>query len=240
VLSKLLYSDCINRPPTSLWLLGVCCIADTNDPIAFPNGPVGADVNELAMTLSNKTNRGYVRSVCHKCDFQSDIRPSKVTDFMNIVTSRFINSDVNNTQHILSDTLRAMLDYKTNRECPVCMDTGEVQWLYKKTTFVSLPDLLTLGLIDDHLVLDSELRLGQANMVKTLKLRGVIYYGQNHFTARVIDHAGVVWYHDGMETASVCRLKGYLKDHTNNTFLQLHCHKRAVCAVYASSFVPWY
>ncbi|KAJ7310828.1 hypothetical protein DFH08DRAFT_667300, partial [Mycena albidolilacea] len=39
-------------------------------------------------------------------------------------------------------------------------------------------------------------------------LRGVIYSGENHFTARVIKDNGAVWYHDGIETGSTTIAEG--------------------------------
>ena len=33
-------------------------------------------------------------------------------------------------------------------------------------------------------------------------LGGIIYYGNNHFTSRIIDHLGNIWYHDGMTSKS--------------------------------------
>ncbi|KAL1738583.1 hypothetical protein HDZ31DRAFT_50760 [Schizophyllum fasciatum] len=37
-----------------------------------------------------------------------------------------------------------------------------------------------------------------------MKLRGVIYSGQNHFTCRVIDLDGHLYRHDGMENGEDC------------------------------------
>ncbi|KAI0092920.1 hypothetical protein BDY19DRAFT_883196 [Irpex rosettiformis] len=40
------------------------------------------------------------------------------------------------------------------------------------------------------------------------KLIGIIYYGSMHFTSRIIDSSGSIWYHDGIETASTCIYEG--------------------------------
>ncbi|KAF8069903.1 hypothetical protein FPV67DRAFT_1412876, partial [Lyophyllum atratum] len=31
-------------------------------------------------------------------------------------------------------------------------------------------------------------------------LRGVVYYGEHHFTCRYLDEYGSVWFHDGLAT----------------------------------------
>ncbi|KAI0788943.1 hypothetical protein BC629DRAFT_1273008, partial [Irpex lacteus] len=40
------------------------------------------------------------------------------------------------------------------------------------------------------------------------KLIGIIYYGNNHFTSRIISNSGDIWYHDGIETQSQCQYEG--------------------------------
>ncbi|KAI0351826.1 hypothetical protein OH77DRAFT_1410382 [Trametes cingulata] len=47
-------------------------------------------------------------------------------------------------------------------------------------------------------------------------LRGVVYLGANHFTARYISSSGMVWYHDGAATGSICTPQG------SATSLDLH------------------
>ena len=39
-------------------------------------------------------------------------------------------------------------------------------------------------------------------------LQGAIYQGNSHFTCQIIDAAGDVWYHDGIETGSHCAWRG--------------------------------
>jgi len=44
------------------------------------------------------------------------------------------------------------------------------------------------------------------------RLRGVVYHGSYHFTARIIDSNNCVWYHDGMTTGKDCVYEGKWKD----------------------------
>ncbi|KAF8584379.1 hypothetical protein K439DRAFT_1346347 [Ramaria rubella] len=44
----------------------------------------------------------------------------------------------------------------------------------------------------------------------TLRLAGVIYFGSEHFTARIVDHGMKVWYHDGITTKRSCTYEGDL------------------------------
>ncbi|KAA1479973.1 hypothetical protein DENSPDRAFT_746363, partial [Dentipellis sp. KUC8613] len=42
------------------------------------------------------------------------------------------------------------------------------------------------------------------------KLKGVIYLGGNHFTARIVGNKGEVWYHDGIGTKHNSEYEGQL------------------------------
>ncbi|KAF8867601.1 hypothetical protein BD779DRAFT_1464052, partial [Infundibulicybe gibba] len=61
-------------------------------------------------------------------------------------------------------------------------------------------------------------------------LRGVIYHGNDHFTARIITREGDIWYHDGMLTGSELIPDGTLASRVDLTT----CRSRvAIVAVYA-------
>ncbi|KAF8578659.1 hypothetical protein K439DRAFT_1361559 [Ramaria rubella] len=44
-----------------------------------------------------------------------------------------------------------------------------------------------------------------------MQLRGIIYHGGYHFTARIIDSNSNCWYYDGIETSTTCIYEGNLK-----------------------------
>lgn len=102
--------------------------------------------------------------------------------------------------------------------------------LHRQFEFLSSPPILALdvsrcGLLLDHLLL---VRIGDRQAA--YKLRGVIYHGDNHFSARFITSGGHVWFHDGILTGRVMRFEGALAD-----TLQLSHYegKIAVSALYA-------
>ncbi|KAF8578584.1 hypothetical protein K439DRAFT_1361844 [Ramaria rubella] len=41
-----------------------------------------------------------------------------------------------------------------------------------------------------------------------LNLIGIIYFGSDHCTTRIIDHQGQVWFHDGIATGRTCVYEG--------------------------------
>jgi len=64
------------------------------------------------------------------------------------------------------------------------------------------------------------------------KLRGIAYYGASHFTARVIQDNGMVWYHDGLQTGTNLVYEGTLNNLLDNNLSA--CEGREVSvAIYA-------
>ena len=41
-----------------------------------------------------------------------------------------------------------------------------------------------------------------------LSLRGLVYHGGYHFTCRIVDQSGNIWYHDGMSTGRTSTKEG--------------------------------
>ena len=67
-----------------------------------------------------------------------------------------------------------------------------------------------------------------------MSLRGVIYGGGFHFTAKFISTSGNVWFHDGMTTRESCVEEGSL-DQMEISSLQTASGKSAVMLIYAQS-----
>ena len=65
----------------------------------------------------------------------------------------------------------------------------------------------------------------------TYKLRGVMYYQDNHFTSRFISKSGRVWYHDGLLTGRQMVPEGCVGD----TELGSCRYGTAICSVYVIS-----
>ncbi|KIM76110.1 hypothetical protein PILCRDRAFT_78092, partial [Piloderma croceum F 1598] len=65
-----------------------------------------------------------------------------------------------------------------------------------------------------------------------LKLRGIIYLGGYHFTARLFDLNGNVWFHDSRTSGDTCEAQGQLSSFDSNR-LGVCRSRKAVLAVYA-------
>ncbi|PBL04583.1 hypothetical protein ARMGADRAFT_911557 [Armillaria gallica] len=61
---------------------------------------------------------------------------------------------------------------------------------------------------------DESITLDTSNGPVCYKIAGIIYFGNNHFTARYIDHDNVVWFNDGMIQGRRAAREGLL-EHIN-------------------------
>ncbi|KAJ7204255.1 hypothetical protein C8J57DRAFT_1542277 [Mycena rebaudengoi] len=67
-----------------------------------------------------------------------------------------------------------------------------------------------------------------------LCLRGVVYHGGSHFTSRIVDSHGDVWFHDGITTRSTSVYEGNLGSISSLSGLHSHAGDSAILAIYAA------
>ncbi len=67
-------------------------------------------------------------------------------------------------------------------------------------------EVYTVGHLPNYSV-EWNLKLEVNGRVRVWSLRGLIYWGADHFTSRFVDSEGRVWFHDGISTGSQCILE---------------------------------
>ena len=79
--------------------------------------------------------------------------------------------------------------------------------------FSIAPKVLALNLFSFKGVLDKQIRVtGKNGRTNVLQLRGLIYYGGNHFTSRLVTNKGKVWFHDRITTGNSVILQGHMRN----------------------------
>ncbi|KAJ7664168.1 hypothetical protein B0H17DRAFT_952241 [Mycena rosella] len=68
-----------------------------------------------------------------------------------------------------------------------------------------------------------------------MKLRGIVYGGQAHFTSRFIDINGTIWFHDGISTGRNCVPETNLSSLADLMALGRCGAKKAVAVIYGRS-----
>lgn len=73
-------------------------------------------------------------------------------------------------------------------------------------TFTSIPKFLAIGVPVQRSVLPYQhIHITfNTNTERSFRLRGVIYFGNFHFTSRYFDNNKLSWYHDGMQNGGTC------------------------------------
>ena len=70
------------------------------------------------------------------------------------------------------------------------------------------PNVLIFEINSRNIKVSKTLKFEQEGETVVLDVRGLIYYGDFHFTSHIIGTDGIVWYHDGMTTGSSCESEG--------------------------------
>ncbi|KAJ7476504.1 hypothetical protein FB451DRAFT_1033208 [Mycena latifolia] len=98
--------------------------------------------------------------------------------------------------------------------------------------------MLYLAIEDSSIILDLALHITAGDDRHRFALRGVIYSGSNHFTARIIKEDGTIWYHDGIETGNKCEYDGQfnaLPPLALNTCITEDATRTVAAVIYARS-----
>jgi hypothetical protein len=93
--------------------------------------------------------------------------------------------------------------------------------------FSSIPELLILHIPYTDVKINMSFKLYDKKYI----LRGIVYYGNNHYTSCIISEDNSVWYHDGMQTGNSMILKGD-KSYYKSNKLDEYNDKNAVLFVY--------
>ena len=111
-----------------------------------------------------------------------------------------------------------------------CSSCAEELFIYNE--FVSAQPLLALEFSGHRLKIDNQISIRIENTREHIyNLVGIIYYGDDHFTARIILEDEQIWFHDGITTRQTMQYDGSL---TLNCPELYTCRgKRASLALYA-------
>lgn len=163
------------------------------------------DCNDLMRNMCGEKSCAHVSLICPSCLHEQN-RQAVVGTFADVWKRRHPEeSEANYTLHGLFN-LQHLKD--TNVPCPKCAELTQNHKLQKIIKVTSVPDLIIAGQHHDDCIIAPYIKVPFGNRLYTLRLRGIVYGGQFHFTSRIIDIDGAVWYHDGQVTGSTCRSDG--------------------------------
>jgi hypothetical protein len=115
---------------------------------------------------------------------------------------------------------------ETRHACSVCNEHVFINY-----SFTEMPSLVVFEfgnqVLHINLLIDIQLHNGHNT---SMRLAGVVYYGQHHFTSQIILSDGQIWFHDGIDTG---RNLIYSSSVNSNPPNMSHCRgKQAVATIY--------
>ena len=89
--------------------------------------------------------------------------------------------------------------------------------------------IYAVDVTDRNVTLSRTVKIQGSTRATTLHLRGLVYYGGFHFTCRIIDESGNVWFHDGMTTARTTIKEGRIGSVSQPDLKK--CRNKQLCLV---------
>jgi hypothetical protein len=187
-------------------------------------------IHELVAQCIQITEIGRTWLVCTQCPCNIDdgvFRLQSSTVIAGAASRRRPQLGGNIT---VSHLIYATMD-TTHHPCYRCVDIRLLNRILKLDTEASL---LAFEIVDHNFLPEPMLSLDTMNSTRKLyTLRGLAYHGSNHFTCRVVDPQGQVWYNDGAITGNSSTLEGNLNASSNLTWLQKAHGKTLIYVFYA-------
>jgi hypothetical protein len=75
---------------------------------------------------------------------------------------------------------------------------------------------IAIALGNQQLQIDQTFSIYINNQQFRYELRGIVYYRESHFTARVVNHNGMIWFHDGIATGQSLEYEGRVVESLNS------------------------
>ncbi|KAI0355689.1 hypothetical protein OH77DRAFT_1454191 [Trametes cingulata] len=171
-------------------------------PVRFPRfgQEMTAVADILSMLLLSAVPFGNSSSVCPECATSSDVSIDACASYMWTVPSACWSAYCSGKASVsASEYIAALLDGCFTRPCLTCRAECHI-----RTTLFFPPPMIVIDAAGGSVSPQDQVMLTVTGQPYLMRLRGVIYHGANHFTARFLDHAGVVWYHDGASQTTGC------------------------------------
>lgn len=163
----------------------------------FPMGRNMTGISRIADRIMGRHEYGTITLYCPHCNYKERDPDITLCDITSI-------SCYDSNSRRLSEILSLNSNRSIRKKCSDCLSLGITSRLKKLTTIETIPDLLMFSMDTAGTIPDLELTLSVNRQDAKLILSGLIYGNGTHFTSRIIDKSGVVWYHDGIETRSSC------------------------------------
>ncbi|KAJ6603850.1 hypothetical protein B0H10DRAFT_1687060, partial [Mycena sp. CBHHK59/15] len=171
-----------------------------SSPETFAYGHFLVDIDDLALTMFGQNCWATTQTKCTKCGNVA-LSDASFPGAITIVTDRRLHTKFG-TDYSVSHWFADRKMRKSRKTCSC--GNGMV----RVTMWDAAPPCIYLSLADHTINIDTALTVNVGADCFRYALRGVIYGGDEHFTARILKASGEMWYHDGIETGKRTEYQG--------------------------------
>lgn len=199
------------------------------DPLQFPlTGRSGTDIYALCRFMLGSISRPLQWTAnCSRCNLStalSDMEQNVLYECTTSVWRRRSNRlPGRESMRTSKEWLLAFSSMITDQTCYSCNQT-----LHQHLGRMSAQPFLVFT-SPDRLIIQWEPTLDVGD--ETYRLFGLIYYGEFHFTCRLVDRNGAIWFHDGQQIQRDCTYQGSIQNATPR-MIQAYKKGRACVALY--------
>jgi hypothetical protein len=197
-------------------------------PDMFPAGSGGIFISDLVPKIIPETICGNSKVHCSLCGEVPEVRGEITLSHFTVLCSSRNLSRQHGGSYSINEALYVQPSIARSK-CTVCGGS-----LTRKLDMITSPEFLCFGIEDIYIVpgLQIQLPIGYSELMHTYQLRGAIYGGGQHFTSRVIDALGQVWYADGLVNQDKCIFERTMMMNEDTQWLRECKDKRLVYVIY--------
>ncbi|KZP03126.1 hypothetical protein FIBSPDRAFT_769422 [Athelia psychrophila] len=167
------------------------------DAVQFPYGMEGCSINNLVYYLTKSTNSHQtIVTSCNSCGNTTEERAD---------TSYFVDC-MSGISQSTSTFVQEHFNSVISGGCTLCQSDVKRELSYENT-----PNLLVLALSTFGISISPSVSVRHVSRNRVLHLRGVIYFLDYHFTARLIGADGRVFFYDGRQLSRVAPTRSYIQ-----------------------------
>jgi hypothetical protein len=191
-------------------------LLNDSDPILFPSGHNGCSVSALATQMFYPVFKvPQLHIQCSHCNHTIIINSNRVGRLMHVA---------HNATGSISQILEKHMCHQSQQVCSNCNAPLETTIHFSDTHKIYAVDVT-----DRNVTLSRTVKIQGLTRATTLHLRGLVYYGDYHFTCRIIDDSGNIWFHDGMTTGRIAIKEGGFGSISQPNLKQ--CRNKQLCLV---------
>jgi hypothetical protein len=187
-----------------------------SDPVLFPSGHAGSSVSALATQMFYPVYKiPQLHLQCSHCNHTIMINSNHIGRLMHVA-----HSATGSISQILENHMR----HQSQQTCGNCHAP-----LGTKIHFSETHKIYAVDVTDGNGTLGRTVKIQGLVQATTLHLKGLVYHGGYHFTCRIIDESGNIWFRDGITTGRMSTREGQIGSISQPNLQE--CKNKQLCLV---------